>query len=138
MTDPAANIQEALAGRISANDELLWETDDNGRKTEPYVVQHEVLIPGSRIQQAAAGFALNDRDPVVNVALDERGTKALADITTQYVNRVLVFVVGDRVISAPVIREPILNGMFQISGNLTLEAARALATRLNSVAVMER
>src|SRR5882672_1086139 len=105
LTDPSANLQDALAGRIPPDDELLWATDNTGKTTAPYVVQRRVLISGARVASAATGFnARNEREPSVYVRLDERGARALADITRENVNRVLAIVLDNKVISAPVIR----------------------------------
>lgn len=40
--------------------------------------------------------------------------------------------IGGRVVSAPVIREPILGGQGQISGSLTVSEAEQLAARIRS------
>src|SRR5215510_8858041 len=67
LTDPSASVQDALAGRLPPDDELLWATDATGRNTEPYVVQRRELISELRVLDAAAGFAQRNAEPVVNV-----------------------------------------------------------------------
>ena len=51
------------------------------------------------------------------------------------VNRPFAIVLDDQVISAPVIREPILGGSGQISGSFTVETASQLAIQLRSGAL---
>ena len=60
------------------------------------------------------------------------GARRFAEITTANIGRAFAVVVDDRVLSAAVIREPILGGSGQISGNFTLEDANTVAMLLRS------
>ena len=57
---------------------------------------------------------------------------AHAHITAEKRRNALRHVLDDRVISAPVIREPITGGSGQISGNFTLEEANSVAMMLRA------
>ena len=54
---------------------------------------------------------------------------------TKNVNRPFAIVLGNKVISAPVIREPILGGTGIISGNFTVRSANDLALLLRAGAL---
>jgi preprotein translocase subunit SecD len=68
--------------------------------------------------------------PVVEVSFDHRGRDILASITRQNVGHRIALVIGDEVITAPVIQEPILDGEIEISGAFSQEAAENLALLL--------
>lgn len=61
-----------------------------------------------------------------------------AQVTQQNVGRPFAIVLDDEVISAPVIREPILGGSGQISGNFSVESANDLAVLLRAGALPAR
>ena len=50
------------------------------------------------------------------------GARKFAQVTQENVGRPFAIVLDDEVISAPVIREPILGGSGQISGSFTVES----------------
>jgi preprotein translocase subunit SecD len=56
-------------------------------------------------------------------------------VTQQNVGRPFAILLDNKIISAPVIREPILGGTGQISGNFTVQAANDLAVLLRSGAL---
>ena len=56
-------------------------------------------------------------------------------MTQENVGRPFAIVLDDKIISAPVIREPILGGSGQISGNFTVKDANDLAILLRSGAL---
>jgi preprotein translocase subunit SecD len=64
--------------------------------------------------------------------LTEASARRFAELTTQNVGKTLAIRVDGRVLSKPVVREPILGGSGQISGGLTAEQARDIANRLAS------
>lgn len=135
LVDPAASLQDALSGRVPPDDELLYEQDKTGKQTVPYLVQRQVMVSGDRLEQASSGFDPRTGEPVVNFRFDTRGAREFGDVTKGNVGRPFAIVLDNRVISAPVIREPILGGQGQISGNFTLETANDLSILLNAGAL---
>ena len=71
----------------------------------------------------------------MNLRFDTLGGKKFADVTKKNVNRPFAIVLDGKVISAPVIREPILGGSGQISGNFTISGAQDLALLLRAGAL---
>ena len=72
---------------------------------------------------------------VVNFGLDQVGAKCFADVSTRHVGEPFAIVLDGKVISAPVIREPIIGGQGQISGNFSAESANDLAVLLRAGAL---
>ena len=72
---------------------------------------------------------------MVNFGLDSMGAKHFADVSTHHVGQPFAIVLDGKVISAPVIREPILGGQGQISGNFSAESANDLAVLLRAGAL---
>ncbi|WP_299027894.1 protein translocase subunit SecD [uncultured Thermanaerothrix sp.] len=67
---------------------------------------------------------------VVDIEFTDEGARIFKEWTTQNVGKYLGIVLDKRVISSPVIREPITEGRGQIEGNFTSESANALAVQL--------
>lgn len=63
------------------------------------------------------------------------GTKRFCDVTRANVNRPFAIVLDEKVLSAPVIREPICGGSGQISGNFSVKESNDLALLLRAGAL---
>ena len=63
------------------------------------------------------------------------GSKKLGRATTDHVGKQLAIILDGKIISAPVINEPILGGNGQITGNFTFQSATDLALLLRSGAL---
>jgi len=100
-----------------------------------YVVDDTPLLSGEDLTDAQAAFDQQTSQPVVNFRLSTGGGRKFAEVTTQNVGRPFAIVLDDQVISAPVIREPIVGGSGQISGNFTVESANDLAILLRAGAL---
>jgi protein-export membrane protein SecD len=135
LVDPNGNVQQAVQGRVPADDELLYEEGPTGQPTTPYLVQRRVMVSGDRLRSASSGFDQRSGQPVVNFAFDTRGATDFGNTTKVNVGRLFAIVLDNKVISAPVIREPIIGGSGQISGNFTLQTANDLAVLLNAGAL---
>src|SRR6185295_4093640 len=74
-------------------------------------------------------------EPIVTFRFNTKGARAFATATQENVGRPFAIVLDNEVISAPVIREPILGGSGQISGNFTVESANNLSILLRAGAL---
>ncbi|WP_416355355.1 protein translocase subunit SecD [Aureimonas phyllosphaerae] len=129
------NSPEAVkAGQqpVPAGSELL-ETNDT--PPVPVLVQRQVMISGENLTDAQAGFDQQNNQPVVNIRFDARGAQRFGEVTQQNVGRPFAIVLDDKVLSAPNIREPILGGQAQISGNFTVQSANDLSVLLRAGAL---
>jgi SecD/SecF fusion protein len=71
----------------------------------------------------------------VDFALDAVGARQFARISTSHVGERFAIVLDDKVITAPVIRDPIIGGRGQISGGFDAEGAKDLAVLLRAGAL---
>lgn len=100
-----------------------------------YLVKARAAVSGERLTDAQAGFDPRSGQPVVNFRLDGIGTRQFAAISSENVGRPFAIVLDGKVLSAPVIREPILGGAGQISGGFSFEEAGLLAAMLRAGAL---
>ncbi|PHK96483.1 protein translocase subunit SecD [Pseudoroseomonas rhizosphaerae] len=100
-----------------------------------YPVRRRIEVDGANLSDARAGQDSRNGEWVVNFSFDSVGTRRFADITRQNVGRPFAIVLDNKVITAPVIREPITGGRGQISGNFTAAGANDLAVLLRAGAL---
>jgi len=100
---------------------------------EAYVVERRIMVGGDTLVDAQPSFQTNE--PVVSFRFDAEGAKRFGEVTRQNVGKPFAIVLDNKVISAPVIREPILGGSGQISGNFTVQSANDLAILLRAGAL---
>jgi preprotein translocase subunit SecD len=86
------------------------------------------------IEVAYAEQAYDQRtgEPVVSFRMTASSARAFAELTRDNVGRTAAILIDGRVMTKPVIREPILGGSGQISGHFSFEQAREIALRLSS------
>ncbi|MEH7879710.1 protein translocase subunit SecD [Rhizobium laguerreae] len=106
--------------------------DDEGRS---YPVLDRVEISGDRLSDARVSFDSNTREPIVSFRFDSAGATRFAEITRQNVGNPFAIVLDNKVLSAPVIREPITGGSGQISGSFSADSATTLAAMLRAGAL---
>lgn len=91
-------------------------------------------LSGAELKKAMAGFD-NTGKSVVNVEFNDAGKKKFAELSTKLVGKPLAIILDGKVVSDPIIQEPILGGQAQISGNFSPEEAQTLAIQLNAGAL---
>ncbi|BDG72656.1 protein translocase subunit SecD [Roseomonas fluvialis] len=105
------------------------------REGERFAVRRRVEVDGANLTNARAGQDSRTGEWVVNFTFDSVGTRRFAQITRENVGRPFAVVLDEKVITAPVIREPILGGQGQISGSFTARSANDLAVLLRAGAL---
>ncbi len=100
-----------------------------------YPIEDQVALSGERLTDARAGFDQRTNEPIVSFRFDSLGARQFAEITTKNVNRPFAIVLDGKVLSAPVIREPITGGSGQISGNFSVEESVVLSALLRAGAL---
>jgi protein-export membrane protein SecD len=127
--DPA---QAAATKQVPPDDELLY---DAANPQIAYAVKRQTLVSGANLVDAQPGFDQRTGEPIVSFRFDAAGAKRFAKVTQDNVGLPFAIILDSKVISAPVIREPILGGSGQISGNFTVPEASDLAVTLRSGAL---
>ncbi|MGH2340901.1 protein translocase subunit SecD [Segnochrobactraceae bacterium EtOH-i3] len=136
LVDTSVNTRQAVEGQVPPGRIVLYSNETD--PPTPYVVEEEPLLSGEDLVDAQAGFAPQTREPIVSFRFSTAGARKFAQVTQQNVGRPFAIVLDDEVISAPVIREPILGGSGQISGNFSVESANDLAVLLRAGALPAR
>jgi preprotein translocase subunit SecD len=98
-------------------------------------VRNRVDVDGGDLTDARAATDQQTGQWVVNFSFNSVGARRFADITRANVGRPFAIVLDGKVISAPVIREPITGGRGQISGNFSAQGASDLALLLRAGAL---
>ena len=123
-----------LARPAPPGDEVLPMENNPAQKL---VVRRRVEVDGASLTDASPARNSQTGDWVVNFVFDSNGTRRFADISTAQVGHPFAIVLDDKVLTAPVIREPITGGTWadqrQLHGairyRLGTAAARGGATR---------
>ncbi|MGH8515122.1 MAG: protein translocase subunit SecD, partial [Gammaproteobacteria bacterium] len=127
------NVQQVVDSKqVPVDDDLLYSKDD---PPQPYVIKKQVLVSGENLVDAQPGFDQRTNEPIVTFRFDSTGAKRFARATQENVGLPFAIILDGKVVSAPVIREPILGGSGQISGNFTVAEASDLAVTLRSGAL---
>jgi preprotein translocase subunit SecD len=132
MVDSTVSPEQAAAGQLPPDSELLPSTEP-GRP--PVVVKKQVLVSGGDLTDAQPGFDQRSSEPIVSFKFNTSGSRKFAQATSENVGQPFAIVLDNKVISAPVIREPITGGSGQISGSFTVQAANDLAILLRAGAL---
>ncbi|AVO44860.1 protein translocase subunit SecD [Phreatobacter cathodiphilus] len=138
MVDQSVTAEQALSGRPPADSVILYEEVKEGNRVVqqvPYVIQRRVIVSGEELVDAQAAFNAQQAEWVVNFRFNSSGGRKFAQATTENVNRPFAIILDNKVVSAPVIREPILGGSGQISGRFTAESSANLALLLRAGAL---
>jgi protein-export membrane protein SecD len=131
--DEESSPSDAEQGRLPATSELL-PGDEQGRGASvKYVVRKRVMVSGENLVDAQPTF--QNGQPVVSFRFDSVGARRFGEATRDNVGKLFAIVLDNRVISAPVIREPILGGAGVISGSFTTQSAQDLALLLRAGAL---
>ena len=132
MVDSSTPVSEAENGHVPAGDEVLPSADNPKQK---YLVERRVLVSGEDLTDAQPGFDQRTNEAIVSFRFDTKGAQRFGQATQQNVGKPFAIVLDNKVISAPVIREPILGGSGQISGSFTPQSANDLAILLRAGAL---
>jgi preprotein translocase subunit SecD len=135
MVDTSISPEQAQQGRLPPESELLPNAQAPQTST---VVKKQVLVSGGDLTDAQAAFDQRTGEPIVNFKFNTAGARRFAQATSENVGLPFAIILDGKVISAPVIREPITGGQGQISGGFTVEQANDLAILLRAGALPAR
>ena len=130
MVDQSMSAEQAAGSHVPQDSEIL-----DGEKGQKFLVEKRVLVSGADLTDAQPGFDQRSSEPIVSFRFNSTGARKFAEATQQNVGKPFAIVLDNKVISAPVIREPILGGSGQISGSFTVEQANDLAILLRAGAL---
>ncbi len=99
------------------------------------IVSKRIILSGDNLVDAKPSMNSQTNETVVSFSLDRVGAKKFGKATSMGVGKQLAIVLDGKIISAPTVREPIIGGSGQISGDFTFQSATDLALLLRSGAL---
>mgnify|MGYP001470692330 FL=1 len=129
MVDVENSIQDAMAGRVPPDAELL--SDEQGT---PYLVKRRVLVSGENLTRAGVGSDQSGR-PAIDFRFDGAGARRFGEATAANLGKPFAIILDGKVISAPTIQSAITSGSGQITGQFSIEEASTLVNLLNGGAL---
>ena len=111
-------------------EKLLFE--DNQTET---TVSKRIILSGDNLLDAQPQMNNQTNETVVSFTLDRVGAKRFGKATSAGIGKQLAIVLDGKIVSAPIIRDAIISGNGQISGNFTFQSATDLALLLRSGAL---
>ncbi len=92
-------------------------------------------LSGKQLKRADVVFDQTTGAPQVQLTFDSEGTKLFADLTKQYLGKIIGIYLDGQPISLPTVQSQITSGTAVITGNFTLPQSKDLAKRLNAGAL---
>ena len=99
------------------------------------IVSKRIILNGDNLIDAKPRMDTQNNETIVSFTLDRVGAKKFGKATSENVGKQLAIILDGKIISAPSIREAIIGGSGQISGNFTFQSATDLALLLRSGAL---
>ncbi len=124
-----SNPDENAGGRT-----VTYPSIDPQEQGQFYVLERTPVVTGEDLVDAQPAFDQNGF-PSVNFRFNPTGARKFGEFTAENVGAPFAIVLDEEVISAPVIREAILGGSGQISGNFNVEESTQLAILLRAGAL---
>ena len=132
---PTMTAEEARQGRVPSGYRIYPGSPRGDEPSSSYLLRETPVVPGDDLVDSQPGFDQRTNEPIITFRFNQAGARRFGRFTQENVNRPFAIVLDDKVLSAPVIREPILGGTGQISGSFTVETANTLAVQLRSGAL---
>ena len=129
---PSTSAEDAKLGSVPTGYKIYPGTKD---ERGDFLLREVPVVQGDELADAQPGFDSRNGEAVINFRFNQSGARKFGAFTKDNVGRPFAIVLDDKVLSAPVIREPILGGSGQISGNFTVESTNTLAVQLRSGAL---
>ncbi|CFX48148.1 Protein translocase subunit SecD [Candidatus Filomicrobium marinum] len=135
------SAEEARQTRVPPGYVIYPDQDDPNHE---YLVQETPVVYGEDLTDAQPGFDSRTNEPIITFRFNQRAARIFGEYSSRHVGRPFAIVLDNgvingkrdvKVLSAPVIREPILGGTGQISGSFTVDQANNLAIQLRSGAL---
>lgn len=129
MVDDMISPEQAASGNLPSGSMIVKDSEGRG-----VVIKKKASLSGDTLVDAQATFNQNAQ-PAVAFSFNSFGSKIFAEITRQNSGKRFAIVLDNKLLSAPVINEPITGGNGIISGSFTVEAANDLALLLRAGAL---
>jgi preprotein translocase subunit SecD len=132
---PTITAEEAKTTRPPMGYRVYPAAEREAGFEQGYVLAETPVVQGDDLVDSQPGFDSQTNAPIISFRFNQSGARKFGNFSKDHVGEPFAIVLDDTVISAPVIREAILGGSGQISGNFTVESANNLAIQLRSGAL---
>jgi len=133
MVAEGVTIDNLNKSPVRASLKVLEIKNDVNNQQHRIVLYSRAVITGEMLVDAQVSF--NQDVPVVSFKLNNTGAKIFGDISSKNIGRAIAIVLDEKILSMPVVREPILGGTGIISGNFSIASANELALLLRAGAL---
>ena len=130
LVDMSETAQQAAETRPPPDSEIL-----DGEGGAKFLIEKRVMVSDADLTDAQPGFDQRTSEPIVSFKFNSSGARKFAEATQANVGKPFAIVLDNKVIEAPVIREPILGGSGQISGRFTVQQVNDLSILLRAGAL---
>jgi preprotein translocase subunit SecD len=129
---PSVSADEATKTRVPIGYKVF---QGESKQEAAQLLRDTPVVRGDELVDAQPSFDQRTNEPIIAFRFNNSGARKFGKFTQDNVGKPFAIVLDSKVISAPVIREPILGGSGQISGSFTVETANQLAIQLRSGAL---
>ena len=129
VNEDQAMFKAAVNGKVPDGYELKHLKDEHGAMI---LIESKAAMGGDAISDARADLDQQSFYYRISLTFNADGTKAFGDLTQKHVGERLAIVMDDQVLSAPNIKEPIMSGTAEITGQFKFDEASLLALALRS------
>lgn len=134
MTFHLVDENATMAGGFQAPPGYM-SVPDSRDPNRHYVIRRQPSLSGDTLLDAQASVTQQTGQPAVHFRFNTTGARRFADITRENVGQMFAIMLDGKVITAPVIREPITGGQGQIDGNFSVQEASETAMLLRAGAL---
>ncbi len=137
LLDETVGYEDIERGIAPAGTRIIVGDDHDKRSERPnkYAVLSKVMLSGDLLVDAHTSYDGQTGEPVVAFRFNNAGARKFGEITAANVGKPFAIVLDNKVITAPVIRSPIIGGSGIISGNFTVESSNDLSLLLRAGAL---
>lgn len=139
MVNDTIGGEDLERGLVPPGTRIVQSDDRNstrhGEGPRKYAIYSRVELSGDMLTNASTTYDNQNNEPVVSFRFNATGARKFGDITSQNVGKLFAIVLDNKIITAPVIRSPILGGSGIISGGFTVESANDLSLLLRAGAL---
>ncbi|MGE3714389.1 MAG: protein translocase subunit SecD [Alphaproteobacteria bacterium] len=135
LVNETVTDQDITRGIMPAGTRLVSSADkEDSMAGVKYAVYSRVMLSGDMLTNASLSYDENGQ-PAVSFRFNTTGARKFGEITAENVGTRFAILLDNKVITAPVIRSPILGGSGIITGQFTAQSANDLAILLRAGAL---
>lgn len=132
LVDDQADMEAVAAGRVPPSSMIA---EGYGPNEAPELVRRRPSLSGENLTNARTTTDPQTGQYAIAIQFDSAGARTFCRISTEYTGRRFAILLDNKVLTAPVFREPICGGSGQIDGSFNAETASELALLLRAGAL---